>query len=153
MASSTRIKSYIGTLLIVVPVVWLLFSLVWSVDITIPGIGGFGWYCGYLFFFDAKIASDVGLEGVNVKIDRTWISMRLLPVILVRPTIIDDIVWANFAIAQWLIGVVSVTCGVLLRKRKRRHTAGMCHRCGYDVREIRSGVCPECGERFLQDNS
>jgi hypothetical protein len=31
------------------------------------------------------------------------------------------------------------------RTANRRRRLGLCRRCGYDLKENRSGVCPECG--------
>ena len=45
--------------------------------------------------------------------------------------------WLPLAIAAM------VTAGVWVRGRK--HPPGHCARCGYDLREIESGRCPECG--------
>jgi hypothetical protein len=33
------------------------------------------------------------------------------------------------------------------RRRRQRTRAGLCRRCGYDLRGNVSGVCPECGAR------
>lgn len=45
-----------------------------------------------------------------------------------------------------------------MRKKKRKHPTGRCHRCGYDIEGIDDPVCPECGasvayrpEPFLEE--
>lgn len=44
----------------------------------------------------------------------------------------------------WVAGP-GLIAGLLLWRLPRRHGAGMCAACGYDVRGIRGEKCPECG--------
>jgi hypothetical protein len=47
-------------------------------------------------------------------------------------------------------GVYVVACllrGVAMFGAEARREEWMCARCGYDLRGLREGVCPECGER------
>jgi hypothetical protein len=50
--------------------------------------------------------------------------------------------WGGGAIV--IAAVISVFVG--RRLWSRRHPAGCCARCGYDLRGLAPGLCPECGE-------
>lgn len=45
----------------------------------------------------------------------------------------------------WLVGVVGGLGWGVMWWRARRGPAWACRRCGYDLRGITGGVCPECG--------
>jgi hypothetical protein len=61
--------------------------------------------------------------------------------------------WGHFgltwvlALMAWSVyylvsGLIRVEC---VQRRRRRSSAGLCRRCGYDLRAS-TGRCPECGE-------
>jgi len=44
------------------------------------------------------------------------------------------------------LGMLGIPLGVLIATRSASQpVTGLCLRCGYDVRGIASGICPECG--------
>lgn len=52
-------------------------------------------------------------------------------------------------IPLWIIAVpLFGACGVVWKWSKRQ-PEGYCQRCGYDLRELPCGRCPECGEPFV----
>jgi len=52
-------------------------------------------------------------------------------------------------IPLWAPLIVAAVPTVILWRRLRRPTPGVCH-CGYSLEGIMSGVCPECGVRHAQ---
>lgn len=54
--------------------------------------------------------------------------------------------WLLAAVTAILPGILAVRY-VRGRRRRRRMAAGMCAKCGYDLRAS-SGVCPECGGKI-----
>ncbi|MFT3687075.1 MAG: hypothetical protein QM783_19490 [Phycisphaerales bacterium] len=56
-----------------------------------------------------------------------------------------------FAAPLWAPAVVSAACGALLVRIGRQRPAGVCTRCGYDLRGLgKRAACPECGEGRAQ---
>jgi len=57
-----------------------------------------------------------------------------------------------FAVPMWLLVIfLALLPGLrmaLIRRMRRRHAAGLCPMCGYDLRAT-PDHCPECGARFL----
>lgn len=54
--------------------------------------------------------------------------------------------WTTLTVPYWLIvAPVSGMTALLWLLTRRRPIAGRCHRCGYDLRGIPPGFCPECG--------
>ena len=55
----------------------------------------------------------------------------------------------NLAVPYWSViaaaAVWPANCLVRARRQRRRRRAGLCRRCGYDVRAI-ADRCPECGQ-------
>ena len=61
----------------------------------------------------------------------------------------DGSLW-NLAVPYWFVAaagmVVPALWLVAARRRRKRARAGLCRRCGYDLRATAAGRCPECGE-------
>jgi hypothetical protein len=56
--------------------------------------------------------------------------------------------WVNIlVVALMLLGIVAAT--VTHMRSERRRSAGLCEKCGYDLRAS-DKRCPECGERFYK---
>jgi hypothetical protein len=73
---------------------------------------------------------------------------------LVSPEEPPDSMWLRFALVapHWLLVTLSATPPLMRlhfayqrAARKRRARAGLCPRCGYDLRGLSGGRCPECG--------
>jgi len=48
----------------------------------------------------------------------------------------------------WLVLLPAIVLTAFLFYRDRRSSpAGHCQHCGYDIRGIKSGICPECGKK------
>ena len=54
-----------------------------------------------------------------------------------------------FRLPYWILivpfAMVLIYQGYFLRRQLRRRRLGLCHNCGYDLRESSNGKCPECG--------
>jgi hypothetical protein len=60
----------------------------------------------------------------------------------------DGSLW-NLAVPYWFVATAGIVPPALwllaARRRRKRARAGLCRRCGYDLRAA-AGRCPECGE-------
>jgi len=50
--------------------------------------------------------------------------------------------WLN--LPHWLTNLVSWSLFIILWRKSRKHPAGHCQSCGYDLTGNESGACPEC---------
>jgi hypothetical protein len=61
----------------------------------------------------------------------------------------DGSLW-NLAVPYWFVATAGMVPPALwlvaARRRRKRVRAGLCLRCGYDLRANAGGRCPECGE-------
>ncbi len=63
-------------------------------------------------------------------------------------TIIDAPLWIPCSITAvpiFVLGFGTARRSRLLRRHQRRASAGLCVRCGYNLKGNQSGACPECG--------
>jgi len=55
----------------------------------------------------------------------------------------------GFMIPSWMFFVGAFPPWFLLQRKamrsKRRSRTGYCHHCGYNLKDNKSGICPECG--------
>lgn len=49
------------------------------------------------------------------------------------------------SVPMWCLAVLTGAVSVPLLWRDRGRAPGLCHKCKYDLRGNRSGMCPECG--------
>jgi hypothetical protein len=110
-------KQVSGTRWTVLAIVGALFlqSLLFPLAVVFPS--------RHLYIGSARGGVVLGDREFDISVARVWLPYPVLAgIVLLRPTF------------GWL----------LTRRIARRHSAGRCIHCGYDLRPTR-GCCPECG--------
>jgi len=68
---------------------------------------------------------------------------RLLPVLHSTLSVGAD----GLSIPLWSLGIaVTGPTAYLFHLDRRRFAPGLCQRCGYDMTDTTTGICPECGK-------
>lgn len=59
------------------------------------------------------------------------------------------LIWAAIALSHGLHATGAVAEKLIRRRARQRARDGGCVRCGYDLRNLQSRQCPECGAAFI----
>lgn len=141
---------------VVIFAVWI--TSVWIVVM----FQGRGW-CGSITNGVIKVAIAEGKgQASGPRFHMTWACVPDLPresfAGFVLPTISQVVCISRSesgrvcVVPLWIPAVIlCVTCILLAPWRSGDVRAGRCKKCGYDVRENTSGICPECGTPIPQD--
>lgn len=66
-----------------------------------------------------------------------------------------EVGWTRGYVLAWSLGLLGAAVGIevclvrTLMVTARREANHMCLRCGYDLSGCAGGICPECGDTFL----
>lgn len=84
-------------------------------------------------------------------------NMFLAPVAAVVDLInADGLIWIfGIAMFEALVpgAIVDTIIWIVRRRRCRLENAGVCAKCGYDLRGLSGSVCPECGQSIRIDTA